>query len=186
MTRSQGNRPRSGFQYPRPNMQTKRQGRRRSQSPEGDPQHPPQVRHNRRRNPNQRDRNRENLSPRGRRQHYRNRRGNGWRPAADFTGFDDRFEIEIELPGVKEKDITVSVADKMLLVKGRKQRKHSDEKHNFSRSELKYGRFHRAFPLLPIVKHEDIKADFKDGILTIAIPKKEEAKPKEIPINKET
>ncbi|RKU28074.1 hypothetical protein C6497_10105 [Candidatus Poribacteria bacterium] len=186
LRRSQENRPREEFPGPHPHRQTKRQGRRRHHSPEGDPQHHPQVRQNRRRNPNQRHRNRENFSQRGRRQHFRNRRGNRWRPAADFTGFDDRFEILVELPGVEEKDISVSVVDKMLLVKGKKQRKNSDEKQNFSRSELNYGRFHRAFPLLPMVKHEDIKVDFKDGILTIAIPKKEEAKPKEIPINTET
>ena len=89
----------------------------------------------------------------------------------------------MELPGVEEKDISVTVAGKMLLVKGKKQRKQSEEKHNMRRSGLQYGRFRRAFPLLPMAKTDDIKVNFNSGILTIDIPKKEEAKPKEIPIN---
>ena len=180
MRNSGQNRPRAEFEGSRQHRQMNRDGRRRHRPPEGKHQGPPRARRNRRGNPNQRQKNH---ALKGRRPQFRHRRGPGWSPDAGFTGFDDRFEVEVELPGVEEKDISVAVAGEMLLVKGKKHRKHSEEKHNFSRSGLKYGKFHRAFPIPPIAKTDGIKADFKDGILTIAIPKKEEAKPKEIPIN---
>lgn len=183
MKNSGQNRARGDFQGPRPHKQTKRQGRRHRKPPEGEHQGPQRVRRNRRRNPDQKNRNRGNHMPRGRRPQSRHRRGAGWRPAAGFIGFDDRIEIIVELPGVEEKDISVSVAEKMLLVRGKKHQKQTDESHNFGKSELKYGKFHRAFPLPPMAKTDGIKADFKDGILTITIPKKEEAKLKEIAIN---
>ncbi len=209
LRRSQQNRPRGEFQGQRPNNHRKGRGRR---HPEGERQGPPhQKRRNRRRNPQAGHRNRDNRPPRRRnrqrsaehpiREHFPHhnrmqegfggevpfqRRRGRFRPIAGFTAYDDRFEIEVELPGVKEKDISVAVAGKRLIVKGKKHRKQSDENHNIRRSELKYGRFQRAFPLLPMANTEGIKADFKDGILTIVIPKKEEAKPKEIPINADT
>lgn len=185
MRRSQQNRPSGEFQGPPPYKQRKRQGRRNHRSPEEEHQRPPRDRRNRRRNPNQRRRNQENHPPRGRRSQFRHRKKEGFRPAAGFAGFDDRIEIIVELPGVEEKDINVSVAGNRLIVKGKKNRKQSEEKHHFGRSELQYGKFHRTFPLLPITKSDGIKAEFKEGILTIVIPKKEEAKPKEIPINAE-
>lgn len=173
MRRSQQNRPRGEFQGQRPNNHRKGRGRRHSEGEREGPPH--QKRRNRRRNPQAGHRNRDNRPPR--------RRKGGFRPIAGFTAYDDRFEIEVELPGVEEKDISVAVAGKRLLVKGNKHRKQSGENHNIRRSELKYGRFHRAFPLLPIAKKDGIKADFKNGVLTVVIPKKEEAKPIEIPIN---
>ena len=207
MRRSQQNGPRGEFQNPRPNNHRKGRGRR---HPEGERQGPPhQKRRNRRRNPQAGHRNRDNHPPRRRnrqrspqhpmREHFphhnrmqegfggetpsQRRRRDGFRPIAGFTGYDDRFEIKVELPGVEEKDIRVALAGKRLIVKGKKHRKQSDENHNIRRSELKYGRFQRAFPLLPMANTDGIKANFKDGILTIVIPKKEEAKPIEIPIN---
>ena len=206
MRNSGQNRPRGDAQGPRPNNHRKRRGRNRHRHPQGERQGPPpQGKRNRRRKPQEGFRNRENRPPRRRkRQHpmrehfahrnrirqgfdrgspFRQRRRDGFIPAAGFTGYDDRIEIIVELPGVEEKDMSVSVAGKMLLVKGKKHRKQTEEKHNFGRSELKYGKFHRAFPIPPIAKTDGIKAEFKEGILTIAMPKKEEAKPKEIPIN---
>ncbi len=209
MRRSQQNRP-GEFQAQRPNNHRKGRGRRQDRHPEGMHLGPPhQRKRSRRRGPQEGLRNQENRpSRRGNRQRspqhpirgrfahhnqmrqgfgrgsqFRQRRRGGFRPAAGFTGYDDRFEIEVELPGVDEKDISVTVAGKMLLVQGKKQRKQSDEKHNIRRSGLQYGKFHRAFPLLPMAKTDDIKANSNNGVLTIVIPKKEEAKPKEIPIN---
>ena len=211
LRRSPQNRQRGEFQGQRPNNHREGRGRRHHRHPDGERQGPPrQGKRNRKRNSQAGLRHRDNRPPRRRnrqrspqhpmREHFahhdrmqegfdreapfrRRRRRDGFRPAAGFIFYDDRIEIEVELAGVEEKDINVSVVEKMLLVKGKKQRKQSDEKHNFGRSELKYGRFHRAFPLLPIAKADGIKANYKDGILTIVIPKKEEAKPKEIPIN---
>ena len=197
MRQSGQNRPRGDAQGPRANNH-----RNRHRPPQDERQGPPpQRKRNRRRKPQEGISHRANRPPKRRkRQHpmrkrfamqqgfdrgspFRQRRRDGFKPAAGFTGYDDKIEIIVELPGVEEKDINVSVAGKMLLVKGKKHRKQTEEKHNFGRSELKYGKFHRAFPIPPIAKTDGIKAEFKEGILTIAIPKKEEAKSKEIPIN---
>ena len=204
MRQSGQNRPRGDAQGPRPNNHRKGRGRNRRRHPQGERQGPPpQGKRNRRRKQQEGFRNRENRPPR-RKQHpmrerfahrnrmqqgfdrgspSRQRRRDGFKPAAGFTGYDDRIEIIVELPGVEEKDISVSVAGKMLLVRGKKHRKQTEEMHNIHRSGLQYGKFHRAFPLLSMAKTDDIKANFNNGVLTIVIPKKEEAKPKEIPIN---
>lgn len=205
MRQSGQNRPRGDAQGPRPNNHRKGRGRNRPRHPQGERQGPPpQGKRNRRRKPQEGFRIRENRPPRRRKQHpmrerfaqrnrmrqgfgrgssFRQRRRDGFKPAAGFTGYDDRIEIIVELPGVEEKDISVSVAGKMLLVQGKKRQNQSEEMHNIRRSGLQYGKFHRAFPLLPMAKTDDIKANFNNGVLTIVVPKKEEAKPKEIPIN---
>lgn len=184
MRRSQQNRPGGEFRGQRPHNVRKRRGTGQGRMQEGKRQGPPpHARHNRRRNQHVDGRNQEKHLQRGRRAPFRQRRRDWFRPAAGFTGYDDRFEIEVELPGVKEKDISVSVAGKMLLVKGKKHRNQSEEQPNFRRSGLQYGKFHHAFPLLPMAKTDEIKANFNNGVLTIVVPKKEEAKPKEIPIN---
>lgn len=212
MRQSGQNTPRGSFQGQRPRNQSNVRGKRRHRNAEGERQdRRAQGNRNRRinaqvglshqENRSPRRRNRQNLQQRPIRDRYvhrnrmrqgfdrgwlfRQRRRNGFKPAAGFTGYDDRIEIDVELTGVEEKDINVAVAGKMLLVKGKKHRKESEEKHNIRRSELKYGRFHRAFPLPRMAKTEGITAEFKDGILTIAIPKKEAAKATEIPINVE-
>ena len=111
------------------------------------------------------------------------KRRSGWHPSIEFSVFEDRFEVIVELPGVSQDSVNVSVTDKLLIVKGKKQRKQTDEKHKVRRSELRYGRFKRVLPLPPSAKVDGIKAKFEDGVLTVVIPKKEEAKPTEIPIN---
>ncbi|MCE2401068.1 Hsp20/alpha crystallin family protein [Candidatus Poribacteria bacterium] len=108
-----------------------------------------------------------------------------WRPPIEFSVSEDRYEVLVELPGVSQNDVTVSVTDNLLKVKGKKERKQTDETQHPRRSELRYGSFKRVLPLPPNAKADGIKAEFKDGVLTIEIPKTEEAKPTEIPINVE-
>jgi HSP20 family protein len=116
----------------------------------------------------------------------RRRKGkSNWHPSIDFSVFEDRFEVLVELPGVSQNDVSVSVTDDLLKVKGKKERKQADETQHPRRSELRYGSFKRVLPLPPNAKVDDIKAEFEDGVLTIVIPKTEEAKPTEIPINVE-
>ena len=116
----------------------------------------------------------------------RRRKGkSNWHLPIEFSVFEDRFEVLVELPGVSPNDVSVSVTDDLLKVKGKKERKQADETQHPRRSELRYGSFKRVLPLPPNAKTDDIKAEFKDGVLTIVIPKTEEAKPTEIPINVE-
>lgn len=111
------------------------------------------------------------------------RRKNNWHPPIEFSVSDDWYEVLVELPGVSQDDVSVSVTDDLLKVTGKKERKQADETQQPRRSELRYGNFKRILPLPPNAKADDIKAEFEDGVLKIEIPKTEEAKPKEIPIN---
>ena len=108
-----------------------------------------------------------------------------WRPSADISETDDGFEVRAELPGVTKDDVHISVKDDLLTIKGEKRQEKTDDSKDFHRVERSYGSFERRFSLPPKVEVDSIKAEFKDGVLTLSIPKPEEVKPKEIPINLE-
>ncbi len=103
-------------------------------------------------------------------------------PTVDIEENDDEFLFHAELPGLDKENVKISLKDNILTISGEKAQKNKDKKLNFHRIESAYGKFQRCFKLPQNVKQEDIKADFKDGILNIAIPKAEEAKPREIKI----
>lgn len=105
-----------------------------------------------------------------------------WSPSVDITESNDGYEVKAEIPGLNKDDIKISFEDDMLKLSG--ERKFEDEKKekNYHRIERRYGKFERAFHLPKNVKMEDIDAKYKDGILTVHIPKSEEAKPREIEI----
>ena len=110
------------------------------------------------------------------------RRRADWHPAVDFSETADRFEVHVELPGVAQKDINVSVTDNRLTIKGKKRKGQKDETQHLRQSERRYGKFQRTFELPPKVVTDGIKAQFKDGVLVLTVPKTEEAKPTQIPI----
>ncbi len=105
-----------------------------------------------------------------------------WMPTVDISEMDSGFEIHVELPGVAQDDVQVSVTDNLLTIKGEKHQKQETENKNFHRVERRYGTFQRSFTLPKHVDTANIKADYKDGILALTIPKAEAAKPKEIQI----
>ena len=105
-----------------------------------------------------------------------------WLPTVDISENDSGFEIHAELPGVAQEDVQVSVTDNLLTIKGEKNQKRETENKSYHRVERRYGTFQRSFTLPRHVDTGSIKADYKDGILTLTIPKAEEAKPKEIQI----
>ena len=92
-------------------------------------------------------------------------------PAADAANTTSTYELRIELPGVEAKDVVIELHDRLLSVKGEKHARREESGKHFFFSERRYGSFHRAFRLPDKVRSEDIKADFKDGVLTIAVPK---------------
>lgn len=106
-----------------------------------------------------------------------------WTPTVDISETEHGFEIHAELPGVKESDVTISVSDNLLTIKGEKQAEEKTDEKNFHRVERRYGSFQRSFTLPRQVDTTQIKAGYKDGILTLTIPKAEESKPTEIPIS---
>lgn len=103
-------------------------------------------------------------------------------PAVDIRETDDKYLIEAELPGIKKEDVHIEVKDGVLTIRG--ERKHEEEKKegNYTRIERAYGQFQRTFTLPVNVEEEKIDAAFKDGILTVELPKGEKAKPKQIEI----
>ena len=109
--------------------------------------------------------------------------GGSWAPAVDIYEKDGNIVLTAELPGVDAKDVDVRVENNVLTLRG--ERKFSDEvnRESYHRVERSYGSFTRSFTLPNVVATDQIKADFKDGMLKLILPKREEAKPRQISIN---
>lgn len=106
----------------------------------------------------------------------------GWAPALDVYEDKDNLTVKAELPGMKREEIEVSLHDGALTISGeRKSEMH--EKGEVYRSERFVGRFQRAVTLPSPVAADKVKASYKDGILTVTLPKTEEAKPKQIDVS---
>ena len=105
-----------------------------------------------------------------------------WAPAVDIAEDKEGVKLSVELPGMRREQIKLGVEDGVLTIKG--ERKFTDEtrRENYHRIERSYGTFMRSFTLPSTVQQEKITAAMRDGVLEILIPKKEEAKPKEIAI----
>ena len=107
----------------------------------------------------------------------------GWTPALDLYEDKDSFVVKAELPGMKREDIEVSLHEGSLSISGERK---SEEKHEGAdayRTERFFGRFQRTVALPTPVAADKVKAAYKDGVLTITLPKTEEAKPKQIEVN---
>lgn len=103
--------------------------------------------------------------------------GSGF-PRADVAETDKTVEISVELPGLDEKDIDVSVTEDLLTIKGEKKSEREEKDKGYYLSERTFGAFHRAIPLPRGVQSSDAKAEFKKGVLTVTIPKTPEAQSK--------
>jgi len=107
----------------------------------------------------------------------------GWTPALDMFEDKDNVYVRMELPGMRKEDIDLSLHNGSLSISG--ERKTDDKYQNAEvyRAERFVGRFQRTVTLPTPVKGEKVKAQYKDGILTVTLPKAEEAKPKQIDVN---
>ena len=97
-------------------------------------------------------------------------------PRIDVREEDSFYEISAELPGLEEKDIEITVADGSLVLRGEKTSESEEKEGKYFRQERIYGRFERAFHLPDGVQDDAIEAQFKNGVLTLHLPKKEVAK----------
>lgn len=104
-------------------------------------------------------------------------------PPADVIENKDSFIIRAELPGLKKEDIKVTLQNNVFTINGEKRKEQEEKNQTYHKVERSYGTFHRSFELAVQVNPNEIKAEFKDGILTVELPKIEEAKPKEISIS---
>ncbi len=106
-----------------------------------------------------------------------------WAPAVDIYEREHELVVKADLPDVKPEELDIRVENNILTIRGeRKFERKADEK-NYLRVERSYGSFARSFSLANTVNTEAIKADYKDGVLTLTVPKREEAKPKQIKVS---
>ena len=123
---------------------------------------------------------------------FRETQGNGqdesltsssFAPAVDVYEDEHNVALKIEVPGIDEKDIDVRIENNTLTVHGDRKIEKEEKEENYRRVERQYGSFTRTFNLPPTVDAEKVQADYDKGVLKITLPKKAEAKPKQIKVN---
>ena len=105
-----------------------------------------------------------------------------WSPAVDIFETENEIVVKAELPGVDRKDISLNLENNVLTLKGERKFEKETKEENYHRIERAYGGFSRAFSIPATVDEEKIRADYQHGILRIALPKKEQVRPKQIRI----
>ena len=106
-----------------------------------------------------------------------------WAPALDVRENKDNFVIRTELPGLKREEIDVTLQDDTLVISGERQAEKTAEGVEVHRQERYYGKFQRALALPELVAADKVKAEYKDGVLTVTLPKTEAAKPRKIDVS---
>lgn len=109
--------------------------------------------------------------------------GGSWAPAVDIYEKDGNIVLKAELPGVDPKDVDVRVENNLLTLRGERKFDNEVKRDNYHRVERSYGAFSRSFTLPNVVDTGNIKAEYRDGVLHMTLPKREEAKPRQIQIN---
>lgn len=105
-----------------------------------------------------------------------------WSPAVDIFETEGEIVVKAELPGMDRNDITLHLENNVLSLRGERKFEKETKDENYHRIERSYGTFSRSFAIPATVDEEKIRADYKDGVLKIILPKKEQAKPKQIKI----
>ena len=106
-----------------------------------------------------------------------------WAPPVDIYEDGDNLVLKAELPGVNPDDVEIRVEDNTLYLKGERKFEKEVKEQNYHRIERSYGTFTRTFSLPNSLDADKVTANYKDGVLTLVMPKKEEAKPKTIKVN---
>lgn len=105
-----------------------------------------------------------------------------WMPLTDILEEDDKYILNMDLPGIEKKDVKISYANGQLTVSGERKQEKEKKGTTYHRIERAFGKYYRSFNLPEKILEDKIEAEFKDGALTITIPKAEEARPKEIEV----
>jgi HSP20 family protein len=106
-----------------------------------------------------------------------------WAPAVDIYETEHELVVKADLPEVNPQDLDIRVENNILTIRGERKFENKVNEENYLRVERAYGSFSRSFSLANSVKSDAIKADYQNGVLTLSIPKREEAKPKQIKVN---
>ncbi|MCH7826827.1 MAG: Hsp20/alpha crystallin family protein [Bacteroidetes bacterium] len=105
-----------------------------------------------------------------------------WSPLADISEDDDKYVIKLDLPGIDKKDVKLSFIDGQITISGEKKKENGEKNTKYHSVERMFGKYSRSFLFPTEIKEDKIDAQFKNGQLTIIIPKADEVKPKEIEI----
>ena len=103
-------------------------------------------------------------------------------PVVDISERDTEFQIKVELPGVNKNDVRITVQNDVLTIRGEKKKEAEKKGENFHRVERASGSFQRSFTMPVSVRSDKIEATYDNGVLSITLPKAEEAKPEEIEV----
>jgi len=106
-----------------------------------------------------------------------------WTPAVDIYENNDSVVVKAELPGVERDQISVEVKDGILTLRGERKFEKEVKEESYHRIERSYGNFQRSFSLPVSVEQDEVTARFKDGVLEVILPKKEQARPKQIQVD---
>jgi len=106
-----------------------------------------------------------------------------WAPAVDIYETQDELVVKADLPAVIEKDLDVRVENNMLTIRGERKFEREVSEDSYLRVERAYGSFSRSFSLPNTVNTDAIKAEYRNGVLTVRMPKREESKPKQIKVS---
>jgi HSP20 family protein len=106
-----------------------------------------------------------------------------WAPAVDIYETENELVVKADLPDVNPQDLDIRVEGNILTIRGERKFENKVNEENYLRVERAYGSFSRSFSLANSVKSDAIKANYQNGVLTLSIPKREEAKPKQIKVN---
>ncbi|AFY45584.1 Hsp20/alpha crystallin family protein [Nostoc sp. PCC 7107] len=107
-------------------------------------------------------------------------------PAAELHETEEAIHLKLELPGIEAKDLDVQVTEKAVYISGERKSETKTEGKGVTKSEFHYGKFQRLIPLSTRIQNTNVTADYKDGILTLTLPKAEEEKKKVVKLNLES
>ncbi len=106
-----------------------------------------------------------------------------WAPAVDIYETENELVLKADLPDVNENDLDIRIESNILTIKGERKFEEKAKEDNYLRVERTYGSFSRSFSLPSTVDNGSIKADYKNGVLTVELPKRAESKPRQVKIN---
>lgn len=104
-------------------------------------------------------------------------------PAAELKETEEAIHLRLEIPGLEAKDLNVEVTADAVSISGERQSKTSSEESGMVRSEFRYGRFQRVIPLSTPIDNQKVQAEYKDGILSLTLPKREDERKKVVKVN---
>src|SRR6266699_1137601 len=106
-----------------------------------------------------------------------------WAPAVDIYETPNELVVKADLPDVEEKDIDIRIENNLLTIRGERKFEKNVSEDNYLRVERTYGAFSRSFSLPNTVNAEAIRAEYKNGVLTVTLPKREESKPRQVKVS---